>query len=205
MHDLPLPPPWSQATDGLLGEATVTLVTGATIGPLLFAYADEEPVATVALRPFPPAGAPQALLEVLALLLPVGVDGVVLRLPGRAWPLDDPCWEDTEVDLRLPVLLVLRADGRDRPSRCDAALYALHRQDDGTPWWDPLAADVPSDDGLLGLLGGLLDVRAELGGHGDDDLRVPAQLSRVLLLGHAVALAPRLADEIERRTVAPPR
>lgn len=197
MHLDPTPPlRWTQLEQLLLDEAAPDLADGGSPLPRLAAAIDDEVVALGVLRPFEVTGPVTALVEVLALLLPLGVNRVALRLGGRAWSAADPIppVSDT-VDLRAPVLLLVRADGSARPCRVASQLHEL-RSAPGSRGWS-LGAPIVEEDTtaiapLVDALGILLDHRDELEMDGADSALV-AQLGRVLLLGHELALAPELA------------
>jgi hypothetical protein len=75
---------WDEVEVDLRVEMTLALDEGRPPEPLLAAFAAERPVAVARLRPFEAGDALQALIEVLALLLPLGADRLALALPGVA-------------------------------------------------------------------------------------------------------------------------
>lgn len=190
---------WSDAVKTLLrlGRADVDAV--GVPAPTLLAYDGDGGVAFVELRPFGD-DATSALVEVLSLLLPLGVDRLALSLPGRAWSLEDPIVPvSDDVDLRTPVLVVVTADGHDGPCRTSLELHPFDTGADGTSWGNPVRPDESIVCGVDHVLRVLLDGRDALE---VDDLRLAAQLGRVLLLGHQLALAP---DLVHRLTAASTR
>jgi hypothetical protein len=196
--DLSAPPlpTWEQAEGFLLDLAASDLAAGAWPLPTLFACIDDEAVAVDTLRPFDDDGPVPALVEVLALLLPLGVNRVALLLPGRAWSTLDPIPPVAEDgDLRARVLMVVQADGVQRPCRASSRLRELHEEPGGGRWRIGEVVAEGSEDveaPVLDALGILLDRRDELGDDTTGSALV-AQLGRVLLLGHELALSPRLA------------
>ncbi|MFO7959641.1 MAG: hypothetical protein R6U94_01690 [Nitriliruptoraceae bacterium] len=199
--DLDTPPlrSWSDVETFLLDDATRDLSVGVGPLPTLAAAIGDEVVALVTLRPFDDTGPVPALVEVLALLLPLGVDRVALRLTGRAWSTLDPIppvGEDG--DLRARVLVLVRADGRPRPCRISSQLHELQPEPTSQGWTLGAAitdAEEQPAAPLLEALGILLDRRDEL----QEDMTsatLVAQLGRILLLGHELALAPELAFQL---------
>lgn len=192
-----LPPPrpsdWDDVGDYLLAGALVELNHGHPPAPALAAFAGEDPIAIGNLRPFDPGEVVPALVEVLALLLPLGVDRLALLLPARAWSLLDPIPPVTDdVDLRTRVLVVVTGDGHDQPCDTDATvqeLLAPAAPEDRWSLGEPLAPDSGADDRLSHALTILLDHRDELQAELTEDALVQ-QLGRILLLGHELALAP---------------
>lgn len=191
--------PWTQAATLLLATAADDLQAGATPAPTLAAYRGEEPIAVATLRPFATGELPQVLLEVLALLLPLGTDRIALSAVARAWPLDDAMMPATgEDDVRPRVLLVVLADAHDGPCHTHAELHPFEHDAEGWSFGPPIDTDGDQPTGVVQqAVASLLDGRGELLA-GADDRAIAAQLARVLLLGHQVALAPDAAAQLER-------
>jgi hypothetical protein len=196
--DLDTPPlrSWSDIEAFLLDEATHDLAAGVGPLPTVAAAIDDEVVALGTLRPFDDTGPVPALVEVLALLLPLGVNRVALRLSGRAWSTLDPIPPVSDAgDLRARVLVLVQADGVSRPCRISSQLHELQPEPTAPGWTIGAAiadAEEQPEAPLLEALGILLDRRDEL----QDDMTgeaLVAQLGRILLLGHELALAPELA------------
>ncbi|TVR21403.1 MAG: hypothetical protein EA387_10205 [Nitriliruptor sp.] len=189
-------PTWEQAEGFLLDLAAGDLAAGAWPMPTLLACIDDEAVAIDTLRPFGEEGPVPALVEVLALLLPLGVNRIALLLPGRAWSTLDPIPPVAdEGDLRARVLILLEADGVHRPCRYLSRLRELHEETGDGRWRVGEVVAEGSQEAeapVLDALGILLDRRDELRRETTGSALV-AQLGRVLLLGHQLALAPRLA------------
>lgn len=190
---------WEQAEAFLLEAAGTDLAAGLSPAPSLVACIDDEPVAIGTLRPFDEEGPVPPLVEVLALLLPLGVNRVALLLAGRAWSTLDPIPPVTEDhDLRARVVVLVQADGVPGPCRLTTQLRELERGSPTGGWrlGEPLddAEEQPIAP-LLEALAILIDRRDELDGDTTGNALV-AQLGRVLLLGHELALAPRVATPL---------
>lgn len=160
--------------------------------PHLAAYAAEELLVLVRLRPFAPGAYQGPLVEALALALPMGADRVSLALPGRAWSLDDPVPPVTAgADLRQRVLTQVSVDGhaRDRPD----VRMALHpfRLDAGAHVrglrWDPTVDPGPGEGWIPDALATLLGARDDFAADGGSDER-RRQVTRLEDLGHLVVL-----------------
>ncbi len=197
-----LPPPpmctWDDAEDLLLTGARADLDAGYTPLPTIAAFDGDEAVAYGVLRPLDERGPVPALVEVMALLLPCGVDRVALLLPGRAWSVDDPVPPVCEDgDLRARVVVLLQADGATAPCRPRTRLLSVEPAP-GHGQWDLVEAPVDSSEveaPLVDAVRILLEGRDEMI-TGTDGYDLVAQLGRVLLLGHELALSPRLADRL---------
>lgn len=203
----PQPPvsTWDEVPGYLLEVAHRDLEFSPVPLPSLVAFAGDEPIALGVLRPFDAEGPVPALIELLALLLPLGVDRVGLTLTGRAWSTADPvppvC---DEGDLRQPVLLLVRADASHGPCTVSTELRAILPDEDQPAGWcltDPLTGDELPEAPLVDALQVLLDHRNDLEGEASERDLV-TQLGRILLLGHALALAPEPTDRLVRSTAA---
>jgi hypothetical protein len=193
---------WADDTDRLLTLAGCDLTEGLPPRPTLTAYAGDESIAVVGLRPFGPGELLHPLIELAALLLPLGADRFGLAVPGRAWSLDDPIPPVVdEADLRATVLTVLRIDGHgtDEPWT-DGTLHPYEVDAAGRAAFGP-ALDVgwpegPATDGLLTLVRRRGDVVSTA------PVATVVQFARCLLRGHQVVLAPEVADHLEALTTA---
>lgn len=197
-----LPPPpsctWEKVDDLLLAGAETDLYAGSTPLPTLAAFAGDTVVAYGVLRPFDERGPVPALVEILALLLPCEVDRIALLLPGRAWSLQDPvppvC---ADGDLRPRVAVLITADGLQRPCAPATRLLAVEPSESGygprlvDTGVDSREVEAPVVDALRILLDGRNAVVADT-----DSSELIAQLGRVLLLGHEVALSPQLTERL---------
>jgi hypothetical protein len=205
MRDLAPPRRWEDARTDLLALAAADLDAAATPAPTLLAFGGDDALAVVSLRPFERDELVQALLEVLALLLPIGADRVAVSLPGRAWRLDEPVAPVApDLDLRRPVVVVTTADASQGPCTTTTTVHPVHVDDDGWRWLGGFDAGADDDDGApaVAAMRLLLDARGELSSGVAPDPRLAAQLGRVLLLGHVLALSPTAATALEQHTVA---
>ncbi len=190
-------PSWDDTESDLVSLAAIDLDLGDEPRPTLTAFAGDQPLAFVGLRPFAPGEALQALIEVLALLLPLGADRVAFAAPARAWSFDDPIPPVCDAgDLRQRVLLVAIADGHRRPCRLSISLHPFTCDPDGATWGDTLRPDEPPESALASALAVLIDARNDLDDLGDTR-KLAAQFGRVLLLGHEVALSDAAAEQLE--------
>ena len=197
-----LPPPpsctWEDVEDLLIASAETDLYAGYTPLPTIAAFAGDEVVAFGVLRPFDDGGPVPPLVELLALLLPCEVDRIALLLPGRAWSLADPVPPVCEDgDLRARVAVLIHADGRQRPCVPHTRLLTVAASEDGrgsrlvAAGVDTTEVEAPVVDALRILLDGRAAVVADT-----DTAELIAQLGRVLLLGHELALSPQLTARL---------
>jgi len=198
----PLPPTdWDEVESFLLDGALRELDHGLAPLPALAAFAGEDPVAVGNLRPFEPGEVVPALVEVLALLLPLAVDRLALLLPARAWSTADPIPPVTDgIDLRAPVLVVVRGDGHQQPCTTAATVQELLPPETPDELWElgvPLSPGSGDDDRLAHALTILLDHRDELRSDLTEDTLVQ-QLGRILLLGHELALGEESTERLTR-------
>jgi hypothetical protein len=187
-----IPPPrsWDEAGATLLALANADLDRGGDPLPSLLAFEGDDPLGLVALRPFGPGELLQPLVEVLALLVPLGADRLALLLPARAWSAEDPIVPVTdEGDLRQRVVLLTTADAHGRACRTRTSIHPYDAVGGRTRWGDPLHPAGTPDAPVVSALAALLDERRRLT-EDAEDVAVAAQLARVLLLGHELALAP---------------
>jgi hypothetical protein len=195
---------WDDATDRLLALATCDLDDGLPPRPTLTAYAGDEGLAIVGLRPFGPGELLDPLVELAALLLPLGADRFGLAVPGRAWSMDDPIPPVVdEVDLRRTVLTVLLVDGHGRQAPVgEGTLYPYVTGHDGLVRFEDEVAvgwpDGPATDGFLRLVAERDRVLSRRRPRAD----AVVQFARCLLRGHQVVLAPPVADHLESLTTA---
>jgi hypothetical protein len=195
---------WSDARDDLLALAAGDLDAGTPPLPTLLGFTGDDALAIVTLRPCDRDELVQALLEVLALLLPLGADRIAVSFPGRAWSVEDGMVAADAPEPRSPVLLVTLADAAGGPCQTSTSIHPFEEHAVG---WEWLAALYPDEDpdpepAAIVALRLLLDAREQVTSEQQGDLRIPAQFGRVLLLGHQVALAPLAAERLERHTNA---
>lgn len=195
MNESAPPRTWIDATPTLLAFASDDLDVGGAPLPMLLAFAGDELHAVVTLRPFGPDELLQALIEVLSLLLPLGADRLACSLPARGPGGSDPAQE-----LGARHLLLVTADGHHGPCRADLALYPGEPSAQGWRWGAPIVGLAQPEHSLPAALSVLLDARDELVTGPSRELRLAAQFGRVLLLGHELIVAPRLARRLELAT-----
>jgi hypothetical protein len=195
------PPPgplerFDDVPDQLLALCAADLDAGLDPVPTLAAFAGERPLAVVGLRPFAPGQVVQALVEVLALLLPLGCDRLALALPGRAWSLDDPIVPVTDDgDLRQRVLVLTVADARGRACELRTTLHPFEVSGQLTRFAAPITPGTPTDAPVVAAVGTLLDARDEVC-PSMTGVALTAQFGRVLLLGHDLTLAPAARERL---------
>ena len=192
---------WDEVELDLQVEATLALDEGYALQPLLVAFDDQEPVGIVGLRPFEPEGVLQALVEVLALLLPLGARRVALTLPGRAREIPDADHTSrTAEGDEAPLVVIVTADAiGEGPTRLRARVLPLEHDGDCWQWQEGDAVEVDADEwDITQALGVLLDAPGPLDAStGPERTLLQAQLARCLLLGHVLTLAPPAADRLE--------
>ena len=187
---------WESVESQLLDLATIDLMMGGDPRPTLAAFVGERPLALIGLRPFAPGETLQALIEVLALLLPLGADRLAFAAPARAWSTEDPIPAVCEQgDLRQRVVLIMIVDGHGQPSRLTTAVHPFVLTDDGPGWRTPLRPDEAPASPVAAAMTLLVDARDDLDDLGDA-CSVTAQFGRVLLLGHDVALCEVVAADL---------
>ena len=187
---------WGDAVSTLVALAADDLIREHDPIPTIVAFRGDDPVAIVGLRPFETGDVGQALVEVLSLLVPLGADRLAFGGTGRIWSLDDPIVPVCEEgDLRQRAIVIALADAHDGPCRLATSVHPFEGTGTDLVLHPPLEVDGEglSDAAEIGpaaaILVGALEQRTEL-----FELTQPrdlvAQLGRVLLLGHDLALAP---------------
>jgi hypothetical protein len=158
--------------------------------PHLVAVAGEIPLGIIRLRPFPPGGVHDPLVEVMALMVPLGADRVSLALPGRAWSLDDPVVPVTDdADLRQRVVLQVTVDGHDHePPALETLLHPFDVGDDGHLEWQDAIDPGPAQGWVAGALQAMIAARRDLQDCSADQRM--AQWNRLEDLEHIVLLTP---------------
>lgn len=199
---------WADALPGLVALSADDLLQDRIPIPTVLAFAGDQPIGVVGLRPFGPGGAGQALLEVLSLLVPLGADRLAFAATGRIWSVDDPIPPVCDAgDLRQRAIVVALADAHEGPCRLTTSVHPFEGSGARLTLSPPLTieGDAPPGDGPVGatasVLVGALEQRTQL-----QELAQPAdlvaQLGRVLLLGHDLALAPDPAASLTDASVA---
>lgn len=195
---------WDEVELDLRVQATLALDEGAVPVPLLVAFSDDAAIAVVGLRPFGADGLLPALVEVLALLLPVGAHRLALGLPGQTRGAEGAPDDDSG-----PLLVVATAEAG-AEGRVALAGRILPLAHDGSCWqWrDEQAVDLDTEAWeVTRALADLLRARRTIHDDCGELEQLQAQLARCLLLGHEVDLGQATADRLEpaRSAVGPAR
>lgn len=181
-------PTWSDLPRLAVDLARIDLELEAAIRPTLLAFVGEQLLVSVELRPHGRDELPRALVEVGALVLPLGADRLAHLAAGRMWSLEDPIVPVADgIDLRQEVAILTRVDGTSEPPRVHTDVWPYDRPDDGPPLLGS-RLDLPEapEGRVVGLLTGMVEGRhrlldrpaAEVGG----------QVLRLLQLGHDLQL-----------------
>ncbi len=195
---------WETREGLFLDEAARDLEAGEDPRACLIACRGEELLLIAFLRRFLKGDHAQALLEVLALAMPLQPDRLALSIAARAWSLEDPIPPvlDDGADLRQRVLVVVEAEADGvgatswlRPFDLVAGVAT---------WGDRL--DEPRPTGDVASMVALAVQRARQIRATDRDVRDQAE--RCLDLGHLVLAGPGLLEVLERGArgrAGPPR
>lgn len=168
--------------------------------PTLLAFRGDDAVAIAGLRPVDGDELPQALIEVLALLLPLGADRIGFGAAGRVWSTDDPIVPVCEEgDLRQRALMVTAVDGHDGEPTLTATVTPVEGSGHDLTLLPPVSSPGTRTEDHEGRVAGLLvaAVRStpELVDRASPDDLI-GQLGRLLVLGHHIALAPDTLDAL---------
>jgi hypothetical protein len=196
---------WDEVEVDLRVEATLALDGGGAPRPVLAAFRGPEPLGVAALRPFAHDGLLAALVEVMALLLPLGADRVALALAGRPQPrpggavgivLSDA---DLGADRGELALLATSVEARGSgPCRLRSRLHPLVREEGRWHWRPDDATDLDAHRcEVTSALATLVEGRGVLADEDPAAGRLHHQLARCLLRGHRMALAPGVAARLE--------
>lgn len=192
--------PWDEVESFLLAEASADLAQGPDVRPCLLAYAGEEPLLVAFLRSFRKGQYDDAVIELLALAMPLGADRLALSIAARAWSLDDPIPPVLAGvgDLRQRVLSINQVDGTAEPVAVSNALHpftsrtealrqpeALGPCTEGVHWDEPVR-----NNGATGWLVSALRLAVEqctelVAPHAE----IRKQARRCVALGHLLAFA----------------
>jgi hypothetical protein len=178
---------WDDVEEFLIEEAAADLEATDDVRPCLAAFAGETPLGLAFVRPFERGRYHDALLEVWALMVPLGADRLALSMGARAWSWDDPMPPVIEGvgDLRQRVVVVMKVDGTGPEVTRTSSLHPFDR-DGSTLKWGTILRE--QGEGWVGAAMEML-VRER------DQMRAPIsqirkQLRRCAALGHVVALSP---------------
>jgi hypothetical protein len=189
---------WDEVELDLRFEATLQLDDGSVPEPLLAAFGGDGPVAVVRLRPFDTGGVLPALVEVLALLLPLGVQRLALGLPGEVREAPDgPTGQTPGAVVVFATAQVVPGGGVDLGGR----VLPLDFDGDCWQWRDEGTVDLDADGWeVTRALAVLLESHRAAPAAPLDDRELhtlQAQLGRCLLLGHEIRFAAGAADLLE--------
>lgn len=106
---------WRHATVLLRDRAAVELQAVGAMRPALLAYAGDDLVATVGLRPCVGGDEQHAVIEVLALLLPLGTDRIAACTEASIRPVDQDSPARRAVRTRALLVVLADASGRALP------------------------------------------------------------------------------------------
>ena len=189
---------WQDTAALLTSLAEMDLRAHGAVQPCLAVFAGEDPLVLVFVRPFPPGGYHQPMIEVCALAGALGADRLLLSMSGRAWSLDDPVPPvlddpDDPVDLRQQVLMLHTVDASTGDGTCTTVLHPFTMEGDAPTFADPI--EMGRGEGWIArVLETTVTGRDELRAHPDGVLE---QLTRCCELGHEVAVGPGLPGRLE--------
>ena len=178
---------WDDVEQHLIEEADADLAETGDVRPCMAAFAGDTALALAFVRPFERGRYHDAIVELLALVVPLGADRLALSLGARAWSWEDPLPPVIEGvgDLRQRVVVILRVDGADGDVTRTSSLHPFDCDGQSVTWG---AALHERGEGWVGeAMEAMIRER--------DQLRVPvadvvSQLYRCERLGHTVALSP---------------
>lgn len=192
---------WDAARMKLMVSAGQDLEVHGQVRPCLIAAQGEDVRLVARLRPFPPGGVEDPLIEVLALAGGLACDRLALSLAGRAWSLDDPIAPVAPGvgDLRARVLVIHLLDGAVEPVAVSSTVVPYAMQEGGVEFGEALEPGTGQ-----GRLPRLLEVGATLAGKvPSDPFLVAEQAQRCLDLGHAIELTPSSVSRLPPGSVVP--
>ena len=187
---------WADAERFLLEEAECDLVDGPMARPCLLAFRRDEALAVAFLREFEKGEYHDAIIELLALVCPLGADRLALSVSGRAWSWDDPIPPvvDGVGDLRQRVVALEFADRFTDPV-LRSSVHPFEVRDGRVEWGDVVRDDRGSAGGWISevLRFAVTDGYGRIPGS-DRDIR--HQLNRCSALGHLVGIGPTVARRL---------
>lgn len=184
---------WDTRERLFLDEAGRDLEAGADPRACLLAYRGEEPLLIAFLRRFVSGDHAQALLEVLALVMPLQPDRLALSIAARAWSLKDPIPPvlDDGADLRQRVLVVVEAEAA---REATSWMRPFDLVAGVATWGDRLDEPRPTGD-VASMVALAVQPEHQITAS-DRDLRDQAE--RCLDLGHLVLAGIPLLEVLER-------
>jgi hypothetical protein len=182
---------WDDLEQLLLELATDDLLADGEICPSLAAYRGQAPLLLGFLRSFDKGAYHDAVVELLALAMPLGADRLVFTAGARAWSWNDPLPPVVPGvgDLRQRVLAITFADGAAEDVESVSALHPFDLTGGGVRWGEVVRER--GDGWLSQALTVALEHRDELS-TGIDEAREQAR--RCAALGHKLAFSPAVAD-----------
>ncbi len=189
---------WDEVEQWLKEEAEADLLAGQdSARPCLAAYRGHEPLFVAFLRRFEKGRYHDAVIELLALAIPLQANQLAMSMTGRAWSLDDPIVPVSEEgDLRQRVLMIESADSTSGAVESLSVIFPFEQTAPGAPlrWGDRIA-----HGGAQGWIPGALRIAVQPETHRrmhstDADMR--QQAARIQHLGHLLALAPSVSTRL---------
>ena len=182
---------WDDVERLLLELATDDLQADGEICPSLGAYRGQAPLLLGFLRPFAKGAYHDAVVELLALAIPLGADRLVFTAGGRVWSWDDPVPPVVPGvgDLRQRALTITFVDGSGDDVDRVSALHPFDLTDGSVQWGDPIRER--GESWLADAMTVALQRRSELSA-GLRETRKQAR--RCVRLGHELAFSPDVAD-----------
>ena len=185
---------WEDVEQLLIDEAAADLEATGEIRPCLAAFVGDDPLALAFVRPFERGRYHDALLELLALVVPLGADRLALSMGGRAWSLDDPMPPVIRGvgDLRQRVVVITRVDGAGPEVTCGSSLHPFDCDGQSVTWGTTLRERGEGwiADAMEVLVRDREQMRCPVA-------KVVSQLHRCMTLGHVVALSPAAQEWLD--------
>ena len=178
---------WEDVEATMVAMAGADLAEGRPITPLLAAFAGDHLRFFAFLRPFAKGEHGDALVELLALAMPLDADRLGLSLSARVWSLDDPIPPVSAAgDLRQRALVCAFVDGTVGRPREETVFHPYDLVDGEVRWHPPQR--LGGGQGFV-LAAFVLAVRRR---HQlrCDDAQILQQATRCVRLGHDLHLAP---------------
>lgn len=197
-------PGWDGTEDLLIELADIDLAAACAEGappgitPMLVAFDGDEHLVVAGLRRFEDGAYPEALVELLALAVPIGADRVALSIAGRAWSLDDPIPPvSADADLRQRTLVLTFVDGHDRPRpEVTTVLHPFDVVDGGIVWGERRDLGAPDPGAVTAVVSACLSERGvQVAAEHAEPSTLRRQAERCERLGHRIWLG----DEAARR------
>lgn len=185
---------WQGVDHVLLEQAELDLVVDDHVRPCLVALRGDDLLFVAFMRPFPPHGYHQPLLELFALASPLDADRLALSLSGRAWSLDDPIPPvvDGVGDLRERVMVIHRVDGHVSPLRNETVLRPFTVEGGRVQWGEALEPG-PGEGWICGAMEAVVKRRHEVNGSLEGIRKQALRCSR---RGHLVGFSPPVAEKL---------